>query len=381
LKKVSNTQAYNDALISVLSKKDILAECKELQQHFNEYGYLAPKAELLKNDKNEDFRKINDQDKITNSIELELYIENFLYTNKTYFIDTTKYNINKWIKSTFIDDPNKPEYISANLIWFVISYLYISQIKQIHKEQINKHKRSQHEKEFILSKQNSLPSNEYQWINNDLHFAFDNEFDEAKLNYAYQNTFFIDEKEKYKHYLDSHNEEIILSALKNVFKEKYKNNVQAFYDKVKIWSKNPALNGVNYEYYSKDYDIKNSFPDIVIKYGNHQLIIEVKDATNDYDKDKTKKIVEAYRAYINDHSDNSFDLVPLTLLVCKVKKEDSQNNKNGQLTITFEGASTNELFNKKINDGEFDKKGFAIDNIFKDMFDLIDELDNNLHNQ
>ncbi|MCT4470053.1 hypothetical protein, partial [Mycoplasma sp. HS2188] len=42
LKKVSNTQAYNDALISVLSKKDILAECKELQQHFNEYGYLAP---------------------------------------------------------------------------------------------------------------------------------------------------------------------------------------------------------------------------------------------------------------------------------------------------------------------------------------------------
>ncbi|MCS4537212.1 DEAD/DEAH box helicase family protein, partial [Mycoplasma sp. CSL7475-4] len=90
LKKVSNTQAYNDALISVLSKKDILAECKELQQHFNEYGYLAPRAELLKNDKNEDFRKINDQDKITNSIELELYIENFLYTNKTYFIDTTK---------------------------------------------------------------------------------------------------------------------------------------------------------------------------------------------------------------------------------------------------------------------------------------------------
>ncbi|MBU4693982.1 hypothetical protein KQ878_03785, partial [Mycoplasma zalophidermidis] len=93
----------------------------------------------MKNDKNENFRKINDQDKITNSIELELYIENFLDTNKTYFIDATKSNINAWIKSTFLDDPNKPEYISANLVWFVISYLYISQIKQIHKEQMNKY--------------------------------------------------------------------------------------------------------------------------------------------------------------------------------------------------------------------------------------------------
>ncbi|MCR8966897.1 hypothetical protein, partial [Mycoplasma zalophidermidis] len=159
--------------------------------------------------------------------------------------------------------------------------------------------------------------------------------------------------------------------------EKYKNDAEDFYNKVKIWTKNPTLNGVNYEYYSKDYDIKNSFPDIVIKYGKHQIIIEVKDATKDYDKEKTKKIIEAYRAYIDDQLDNSFILSPLTLLVCKVNKEDSQNKKSGKMEITFEGASTSELFNDKINDGTFDKKGLAIKNLFKDMFEFINELDNN----
>lgn len=123
---------------------------------------------------------------------------------------------------------------------------------------------------------------------------------EKELNYAYLNS----DNKSNKHYLDSNPEQFLLNKIKDEFKELYVDYVDEpnkFNEEIKIWTKNPTLHGINYEYYENEYEIKNSFPDIIIKYKTHQLIIEVKQDNDDHsNNNKIDNLLNAYKKYIDE---------------------------------------------------------------------------------
>ena len=344
LKETANSKKYNDEILSLIDKKQILNYISnELEYEYNKtHKLIATKEEIKDNNGNYVWRE---KKSLRNAIELEMYINDMYKIHQNYVSETTINNINSKINKWWNSLESTEKIYSKNLIWYAIFKLYLNDIKKLHQKTIQiRKKENSNLQEFELINTKKLPSNSYQWNTSNFIDMLDNsdiKTTEKELNYAYLNS----DNKSNKHYLDSNPEQFLLNKIKDEFKELYVDYVDEpnkFNEEIKIWTKNPTLHGINYEYYENEYEIKNSFPDIIIKYKTHQLIIEVKQDNDDHsNNDKINNLLNAYKKYIDEKRETLVS-DDLTLSVALVSP--SPNEK-----VRFKGYSTKQEINEYLN--------------------------------
>lgn len=344
LKETANSKKYNDEILSLIDKKQILNYINnELEYEYNKtHKLIATKEEIKDNNGNYVWRE---KKTLRNAIELEMYINDMYKIHQNYVSETTINNINSKINKWWNSLESTEKIYSKNLIWYAIFKLYLNDIKKLHQKTIQiRKKENSNLQEFELINTKKLPSNSYQWNTSNFIDMLDNsdiKTTEKELNYAYLNS----DNKSNKHYLDSNPEQFLLNKIKDEFKELYVDYVDEpnkFNEEIKIWTKNPTLHGINYEYYENEYEIKNSFPDIIIKYKTHQLIIEVKQDNDDHsNNDKINNLLNAYKKYIDEKRETLVS-DDLTLSVALVSP--SPNEK-----VRFKGYSTKQEINEYLN--------------------------------
>ena len=344
LKETSNSKKYNDEILSLIDKKQILNYINnELEYEYNKtHKLIATKEEIKDNNGNYVWRE---KKSLRNAIELEMYINDMYKIHQNYVSETTINNVNSKINKWWNSLESTEKIYSKNLIWYAIFKLYLNDIKKLHQKTIQiRKKENSNLREFELINTKKLPSNSYQWNTSNFIDMLDNsdiKTTEKELNYAYLNS----DNKSNKHYLDSNPEQFLLNKIKDEFKELYVDYVDEpnkFNEEIKIWTKNPTLHGINYEYYENEYEIKNSFPDIIIKYKTHQLIIEVKQDNDDHsNNNKIDNLLNAYKKYIDEKRETLVS-DDLTLSVALVSP--SPNEK-----VRFKGYSTKQEINEYLN--------------------------------
>ena len=344
LKETANSKKYNDEILSLIDKKQILNYINnELKYEYSKtHKLIATKEEIKDNNGNYVWRE---KKSLRNAIELEMYINDMYKIHQNYVSETTINNINSKINKWWNSLESTEKIYSKNLIWYAIFKLYLNDIKKLHQKTIQiRKKENSNLQEFELINTKKLPSNSYQWNTSNFIDMLDNsdiKTTEKELNYAYLNS----DNKSNKHYLDSNPEQFLLNKIKDEFKELYVDYVDEpnkFNEEIKIWTKNPTLHGINYEYYENEYEIKNSFPDIIIKYKTHQLIIEVKQDNDDHsNNNKIDNLLNAYKKYI-DEKRETLVLDDLTLSVALVSP--SPNEK-----VRFKGYSTKQEISEYLN--------------------------------
>lgn len=344
LKETANSKKYNDEILSLIDKKQILNYINnELEYEYNKtHKLIATKEEIKDNNGNYVWRE---KKSLRNAIELEMYINDMYKIHQNYVSETTINNVNSKINKWWNSLESTEKIYSKNLIWYAIFKLYLHDIKKLHQKTIQiRKKENSNLQEFELINTKKLPSNSYQWNTSNFIDMLDNsdiKTTEKELNYAYLNS----DNKSNKHYLDSNPEQFLLNKIKDEFKELYVDYVDEpnkFNEEIKIWTKNPTLHGINYEYYENEYEIKNSFPDIIIKYKTHQLIIEVKQDNDDHsNNNKIDNLLNAYKKYIDEKRETLVS-DDLTLSVALVSP--SPNEK-----VRFKGYSTKQEINEYLN--------------------------------
>lgn len=344
LKETANSKKYNDEILSLIEKEQILNYISnELEYEYNKtHKLIATKEEIKDNNGNYVWRE---KKSLRNAIELEMYINDMYKIHQNYVSETTINNINSKINKWWNSLESTEKIYSKNLIWYAIFKLYLNDIKKLHQKTIQiRKKENSNLQEFELINTKKLPSNSYQWNTSNFIDMLDNsdiKTTEKELNYAYLNS----DNKSNKHYLDSNPEQFLLNKIKDEFKELYVDYIDEpnkFNEEVKIWTKNPTLHGINYEYYENEYEIKNSFPDIIIKYKTHQLIIEVKQDNDDQsNNDKINNLLKAYEKYIAEKKEKLIS-DDLTLSIALVSA--SPNEK-----VRFKGYSTKQEINEYLN--------------------------------
>lgn len=344
LKETANNEKYNHEILALIDKKQILNYIHdELENEYNKTHKLIATKEQIK-DNNGNYVE-REKKFLRNAIELEMYINEMYKIHQNYISKTTINNINSAIDKWWNILDNDNEKYSRNLIWYVIFKCYLNDVKKLHKKAIDiRKKENQGLQEFELIDVKKLPSNSYQWNTSnfiDMLDSSDIKTTEKELNYAYVNS----DNKSNKHYLDSNPEQFLLNKIKDEFKELYVDYIDEpnkFNEEIKIWTKNPTLHGINYEYYENEYEIKNSFPDIIIKYKTHQLIIEVKQDNDDHsNNNKIDNLLNAYKKYIDEKRETLVS-DDLTLSVALVSP--SPNEK-----VRFKGYSTKQEINEYLN--------------------------------
>lgn len=344
LKETANSKKYNDEILSLIEKEQILNYISnELEYEYNKtHKLIATKEEIKDNNGNYVWRE---KKSLRNAIELEMYINDMYKIHQNYVSETTINNVNSKINKWWNSLESTEKIYSKNLIWYAIFKLYLNDIKKLHQKTIQiRKKENSNLQEFELINTKKLPSNSYQWNTSNFIDMLDNsdiKTTEKELNYAYLNS----DNKSNKHYLDSNPEQFLLNKIKDEFKELYVDYVDEpnkFNEEIKIWTKNPTLHGINYEYYENEYEIKNSFPDIIIKYKTHQLIIEVKQDNDDHsNNNKIDNLLNAYKKYIDEKRETLVS-DDLTLSVALVSP--SPNEK-----VRFKGYSTKQEINEYLN--------------------------------
>ncbi len=344
LKETANSKKYNDEILSLIEKEQILNYISnELEYEYNKtHKLIATKEEIKDNNGNYVWRE---KKSLRNAIELEMYINDMYKIHQNYASETTINNINSKINKWWNSLESTEKIYSKNLIWYAIFKLYLNDIKKLHQKTIQiRKKENSNLQEFELINTKKLPSNSYQWNTSNFIDMLDNsdiKTTEKELNYAYLNS----DNKSNKHYLDSNPEQFLLNKIKDEFKKLYVDYVDEpnkFNEEIKIWTKNPTLHGINYEYYENEYEIKNSFPDIIIKYKTHQLIIEVKQDNDDHSNNgKINNLLKAYEKYIAEKKEKLIS-DDLTLSIALVSA--SPNEK-----VRFKGYSTKQEINEYLN--------------------------------
>ena len=344
LKETANSKKYNDEILSLIEKEQILNYINnELEYEYSKtHKLIATKEEIKDNNGNYVWRE---KKSLRNAIELEMYINDMYKIHQNYVSETTINNINSKINKWWNSLESTEKIYSKNLIWYAIFKLYLNDIKKLHQKTIQiRKKENSNLQEFELINTKKLPSNSYQWNTSNFIDMLDNsdiKTTEKELNYAYLNS----DNKSNKHYLDSNPEQFLLNKIKDEFKKLYVDYVDEpnkFNEEIKIWTKNPTLHGINYEYYENEYEIKNSFPDIIIKYKTHQLIIEVKQDNDDHsNNNKIDNLLNAYKKYIDEKRETLVS-DDLTLSVALVSP--SPNEK-----VRFKGYSTKQEINEYLN--------------------------------
>ncbi|MBZ4218434.1 DEAD/DEAH box helicase family protein [Mycoplasma tauri] len=334
IKKQLNRKEYADQIIrNIFDKNRFLEQQQKYFEDYKKYQFLDGKTSIYGD-------KVKIDTKITNSIELELFVKGQLKNLRKYLPNELLNNMHQLT----LDEQSGEHLIDKNMFYYIIIKKYLANIKQIYNNCLEKlDSFSKENRIYQIKESKNLPDKSFVTIsenNRDNNITFKNP---NKIKYAYIP---IDSDEN-KYYFDSKSEIAFVKGIRDFLNRNDNNNVR-------LWTKNPLLSNISFEYFDNNSDILSSYPDFIFeinKYNNvkHYLYIEVK-SINDYNPDKTIKLIESYKKYINDWKQSDeyklFDNVSNTefsIAVCFVK---SDNNDENYYLI---GASSNKEFNKKIN--------------------------------
>ncbi len=129
-------------------------------------------------------------------------------------------------------------------------------------------------------------------------------FEFIKNIYPYRNS---EKDTKYTQTLDSNPEVAFMETTINQLSDAIELNPD---NNIKIFTKNPALSGVFFEYLNKEGLISKAYIDFIIQIGDYHLYIEIKaDGDKDYDEDKTKLIEKGFENYIKDTNNDKIIFV------------------------------------------------------------------------
>ncbi|QKT05575.1 DEAD/DEAH box helicase family protein [Mycoplasma sp. OR1901] len=326
----------SDGIIELIknNKNQLLSNYDYYLNYYKEKGFLPYKEEkIIDKETNQELQYINR--KINNIIELSQFINEFS-TKTSNILDKKDLRA---IDQYFID--NYKDHINSLLWYSFIKFIY-PKVKKYVLDQRKKQINELNIREFKLMYDKQLPS--------DINFEitdedFKIEFEEQKINYQYELISLLNNKSKQRlHYYDSNNEKSFINSIVNLFKDDLKNNN---YKNISLF-RNPVQNGIFYEYYDEDNNIKRQFPDFVLVYKTnkieHQINVEIKDYNNDYDEIKTNKIIDSYHGYYEDKNNNLMQIV--TSLLIQVDKSNVGSNK----FIIAGGGSTNDTIKKIIKE-------------------------------
>ncbi|MCV3754372.1 hypothetical protein OF365_03210, partial [Ureaplasma zalophigenitalium] len=155
------------------------------------------------------------------------------------------------------------------LFWYIIIKQFKKEIHNLYKKTLAEIIKKDDQQEYVLKHRQILPNLMYAYVRDNHKMYFDLD------KYAYKST--IQEQPEY--FFDSYTEKAFCEEL-----FKFLRTHEDVHAKVQIWSKNPVFHGINFQYYEKDslFEIKNSYPDFLIKYNDHEIFIEIK-SSDDFD--------------------------------------------------------------------------------------------------
>ncbi|WP_373435152.1 DEAD/DEAH box helicase family protein [Metamycoplasma equirhinis] len=346
IKSRIRNQKYLDDLISLLDVNELNAEYEKYKNYYKNHDYIIANEESFGN------KKLIIEE-IKNNIELEIYKENFLFENRTYFTKEIIINIENWFLNykklnQFSDD------FSINLFWFIIS---ITKIEEIKDKFISVVDNSENKGKIYKISTKKLP------INND--FLINDKSIEkniADIKYAYENLRSKKENSNIN-YFDSKPEVKFIELFKD-----YILNENNKYE-IKIWTKNPIHHGIYLEYFNDENNIAKSYPDFIIKIMTksenrleHSFYIEVK---HEEDKSiKVKNIIKGYEKYFINENISLLEETNnrnLTFMLAKV----SANKPN---SINFQGFSSNARIQNLLTENEKNKKPISF---LRELFDVL----------
>ncbi|MGX9359236.1 DEAD/DEAH box helicase family protein [Mycoplasma sp. 2575] len=329
---IFNLESYERKIIELLNgysfnsfESKYLAYLKEFSQ--NKF--------IIANQKNYG-NKIEITSKIQNKIQMEMFNLKTIKANKALFTDNIINKINS------IYETKIKHIMGKTFFWFLIVKHEINIFNDIYKMHIEKQLENK-EIKYVLNTSKSLPNYLIE-VKSDYIKKTDNKFAYQEINKNFANI-----------NLQSKAEEAFVNEL-----EKY----IPIFPKIKIWTKNPVHSGINFEYIN-NLDTSNSYPDFVIVHENHYIYLEIKTYKNDIDKEKTKKLIEEYRKYIENNSNLDFRL---TLAVIFADIKGNNYYATGASTI----KNLNDLFLKQNNN--WDENGhFFIKDVSVQFLQLLTE--------
>ncbi|MGX9363960.1 DEAD/DEAH box helicase family protein [Mycoplasma sp. 527] len=276
--------------------------------------------------------------KLKNKIDMELFNIKTIKNNKKIFTENIKKEINS------IYETKLKSIMDKTFFWFLIIKYEIENFNDFYKKHLQKQLDNQ-EIRYVINNSKFLPDYLIE-SKDDGDPKTDNKFAYQEINKEFANIYLKSEAEK-------------------TFVNEFKKCV-SLRPEIRIWAKNPVHSGINFEYINNNFDISNSYPDFIIVHENHYIYLEIKTYKHDIDKDKTKKLIEEYRKYINNINNNLE--FKLTLAIIFVDIKGNNLYANGASTI----KSLNDMFLSQ-NDN-WDKNGeFFINNVSVQFSQLLTE--------
>ncbi|WP_111518691.1 DEAD/DEAH box helicase family protein [Metamycoplasma auris] len=337
VKRRIQNENYIDEVIEKLDLSFIRVEFERYKNEYQKNGYISVYTEKFGT------KKVA-VTKISNNIELEIYKENFLRKNKTYFpplvisaIENFKNNDSKRLNDLKVDD------FSINLFWLIIEKNYLFEIKKLFYKQINDLDNLK-DKIYKIESNYLLPERVEIFIDDSKR----NPINLPYLDYAYKSKSYLNNietnGEKNEQYFDSNTENKFVDLIKYYVRTK-KNEYN-----IKVWTKNPVFHGVFVEYFNHDNEISKAYPDFIFRIidkndvdNYHDFYIEIK-SSDDIDPKKTEKIIESYKNYLNIKENNLIDdqYPKMTLLLLEI-------NSNSTHEISYHGSSFINKINSELN--------------------------------
>ncbi|QJR43917.1 DEAD/DEAH box helicase family protein [Mycoplasma miroungirhinis] len=343
-KEVNQIEITNsDSIFNCLkqNKNKLINEYQYYCQYYNQYGFLPYKDQTIVDQKtNIQYQYINK--KINNIVELSQYIKEFELKVANILTKKQINDINDYFNREYKDNINL-------LMWYTfINSIYVDVKKYIleeRKKKINKLDIN----EFKLIYDKKLPE--------DVNFEITDEknkieFSEQNLKYKYELTGIKSNQNNHPHYYDSENEVSFINGIIHLFNDDLKKDE---YMDVNLF-RNPVGNGIFYEYYDDENNIKRQFPDFILVYKTkkieHQISIEIKDFHSDNNINKTSKIIDSYKGYYSEMKKNQTPLQIVSSILIKVDKTNNYLNK----FIVSGGGSTNLKSHNEIKNSIKNKK-------------------------
>ncbi|WXA54303.1 DEAD/DEAH box helicase family protein [Mycoplasmopsis canis] len=299
LKELENKNHFNKEIFD--------QKCMSIKNQFKENGFIINESKTYG-------KSLFVSSKIYNLLELEIY-------NKKSLCQFRNYLTNKILEFIWnFYDMNLKEKINKHIFWFIFIKRFGDLLKETYNKQFQK-EISQNSITYKLDQNNLLPAymNDYGDLKNII---------KSNEEFAYRDNLL----EEVEFRLDSNSEKLFVKELKAVIR----NNKN-----VKVWSKNPVNNGVNFQYITSELEVANSYPDFLIKSNDHFVYLEIKTYNNDIDEEKTKKLYQEYLNYIKQNKNNN---IKLTLCICLVEQKNDEDN------FYFAGASTITSLNEKLQE-------------------------------
>ncbi|WP_051586175.1 DEAD/DEAH box helicase family protein [Mycoplasmopsis lipofaciens] len=333
-----NKKEFFDLIVASINKKQLEKEINEYYKKLKNDGYLIAESRFFKDNKNVEKEIV--ERKIENSIELELYILDEFSKHNNYLDKGVLKSVYDLIFTNEIENNvNFQNTLQFYIFCYTIIKNHLDEIRSSWTQLISKIERESKNQLYILTKNKRLPLSQDVWKDKDKIL----EINEEEFKYAYFNPI---EKDKNNHYFDSETE---VSFIRELMK-KIESNKLNINNNFKLWSRNPVFHGLSFKYFNEENEIKKSYPDFVLLYNQHEIHIEVK-SVKDYNSQKTEKIINGYKKYID--SDKLIQN-KLTLSVCKYDKDKKK--------MSFYGASTNNELNSILSE---QNNTLDIDELFK----------------